>query len=347
MCVAGTGSRNVVVSHVNSRLHIFVSSSFSTMKILTCEEMKRGAGREGAVAVAARVAGQMSYPNGGNMCSTCATTLAMAFAAGLVPDPGTCSRVGLESMLSLIMMHSSRIQGQWLAGDNLLPNCPRTQAQEGRQAQERRQERRQVHEVVQLVKMNDTNGMWRTGDLIECFGPVFHEEGSMEEMRDMMDSSKVVVCSGGSGQTAEESSGERAEERAGGMGEEEESPKEEAKRRSEQTFLRDAEDALVKGADAVLQQHMKEGCSLALTFSGHSVCVYRSSKDVWYIFDPLHGELVRIHGDSTKVHGILFAAAAAHHHHHNSLNSSFTGLEEGYVYCGVMAKPGEGGGSVV
>lgn len=299
--------------------------------------------------IVASVAGQMSYPHGGNMCSTCATTLAMAFAAGLIPDPSTCSKDGMESMLSLIMMHSSRIQGQWLAGTLNMPSPSYNHAKKQQHDEQQhhrasaRNSMKQVHEVVQLVKTYDTQGLWRTGGVVECFGPVLHADGCSHEMQMMNANASLLPSSSQAPQATPFKSPPTNETWTDGQMEGTRADGEKGNGEEE-----DAAPILVHGADILLERWMEDGDACALTFAGHSVCVYKSCKDQWYLFDPMHGGLLGIHGESRRVHEVLFAGAsgsASKCFSERGLEDSSEaaeekdGLREGTVYCGVIAKP--------
>jgi hypothetical protein len=141
------------ISHVHFHVHFHENA---VIKLQTQGNQKLMAF---SYTLLAKSAPQGAFVNGGQMCTICASMLAMALASGLFPDPlATTDKTMLQRMLSFIMYHSSLLQTRWLSEERR------------RTHQQHCTEQRQVMEVIKFIQENDSMHMWQTGPLKECFG---------------------------------------------------------------------------------------------------------------------------------------------------------------------------------
>jgi hypothetical protein len=124
---------------------------------------------------------QTAWPSGSLMCSTCSTTVALAWVSGLTPDPGTIAPEACARYLDVLMAKSSEMQTRWVENmrrGGLSPDM----------------EKRQVAEIYALVASTDKEGCLRVGGAVECFGPLRHDQVDASEVRAAQNGEEGASC---------------------------------------------------------------------------------------------------------------------------------------------------------
>lgn len=267
-----------------------------------------------------QVPGQATYLSGGLMCTVCATMLGMSVGAGLMPDPGCMHVSSCRRALRMIMDRSSRLQAEWVARDGTAGI-----------KRERNGEMRQVEEVAAAIEEADRGNFFRTGQRVECFGPVRHVDACSEEMQAASDGSRG----------------------AGGAA------------------VGPSPACIIRGLDLLLREDVGPGDSVVVTTAGHTICLLmsRGVPERWYVFDSLHGSLDCVMGPSENVFAHRFgrrfgtrgdAAACAHPFPALPPASSYadaaallgppasaaaaaprTGLDQHEMYTAMIIRPGD------